>query len=146
MNARLAVLLLIAVFLGIVIWIIAGNSAGDKSEGNLVTTASGLKYLDKKEGTGKEAKAGDFVEVHYTGYLSDGRKFDSSVDKHMPFTFQLGRGNVIKGWDEGVAGMKVGGKRKLIIPGELGYGKAGSPPKIPPDAELTFEVELLKIN
>jgi FKBP-type peptidyl-prolyl cis-trans isomerase len=112
----------------------------------VVTTKSGLKYIDQKEGSGDIAKAGDTVVVHYTGWLKNGKKFDSSVDRGEPFTFPLGAGRVIKGWDEGVAGMKVGGKRKLIIPPELGYGKRGAGGVIPPDAELTFEVELLRIK
>ena len=111
------------------------------------TTPSGLRYEELTEGTGDEATAGKQVEVHYTGWLaSDGTKFDSSVDRGRPFTFPLGAGRVIKGWDEGVAGMKVGGKRKLVIPANLGYGSRGSPGVIPPNAELTFEVELLKVN
>ena len=121
------------------------GAADDKKEEKVITTNSGLKYVELKEGTGTATKAGDTVDVHYTGWLKDGKKFDSSVGK-APFTFKLGAGNVIKGWDEGVQGMKVGGKRKLIIPSELGYGKNGYPGAIPPDAELTFEVELLKIK
>jgi FKBP-type peptidyl-prolyl cis-trans isomerase len=105
-----------------------------------------LKYEDLKEGQGPEAKKGDEVQVHYTGWLKNGTKFDSSLDRKEPFTFKLGAGMVIQGWDEGVAGMKVGGKRKLIIPPELAYGKRGAGRVIPPDAELTFEVELLKIK
>ena len=117
-----------------------------KTEPKMVTTKSGLKYVDEKEGTGKEAKAGDTVEVHYTGWLKDGTKFDSSKDRGTPFSFKLGQGRVIKGWDEGVAGMKEGGKRKLIIPYELAYGERGHPPVIPAKAELTFDVELLKVK
>ncbi|HEX4589182.1 MAG TPA: FKBP-type peptidyl-prolyl cis-trans isomerase [Gemmataceae bacterium] len=117
-----------------------------KQEPKMVTTKSGLKYTDEKEGTGKEAKKGDTVEVHYTGWLKDGTKFDSSKDRGQPFSFRLGAGMVIKGWDEGVAGMKEGGKRKLIIPPELGYGQRGAGGVIPPNAELTFEVELLKVK
>ena len=105
-----------------------------------------LKYEDLKEGDGDEAKKGTKVTVHYTGWLTDNTKFDSSKDRNRPFTFALGAGMVIKGWDEGVQGMKVGGVRKLIIPYQLAYGEAGRPPVIPARAELTFEVELLKIN
>ena len=112
----------------------------------MITTASGLQYEDLAEGTGAAAKAGDSVEVHYTGWLTDGKKFDSSHDRHSPFRFQLGAGRVIKGWDEGVAGMKVGGKRKLHIPPALGYGARGAGAVIPPNAELIFEVELLGIR
>ncbi len=110
------------------------------------TTESGLKYEDLNEGTGQAAKSGDTVDVHYTGWLTNGTKFDSSVDRGKPFSFQLGAGRVIKGWDEGVAGMKVGGKRKLTIPPNLGYGSRGAGGVIPPNAELVFDVELLKIK
>lgn len=109
-----------------------------------VTTASGLKYVDLQVGTGAEAKAGQQVQVHYTGWLTNGTKFDSSVDRGEPFAFPLGAGRVIRGWDEGVAGMKVGGKRRLVIPPQLGYGSRGAGGVIPPDAELVFEVELLR--
>jgi FKBP-type peptidyl-prolyl cis-trans isomerase FkpA len=119
------------------------TATGDQS---LITTASGLKYDDEKVGDGREAKAGDNVTVHYTGTLTNGTKFDSSRDRNDPLKFPLGKGHVIKGWDEGVAGMKVGGKRKLIIPATLGYGSRGSPPTIPPNAELIFDVELLKVE
>jgi FKBP-type peptidyl-prolyl cis-trans isomerase FkpA len=118
----------------------------DKKEEKVITTDSGLKYVDQKEGTGAEAKKDKTVTVHYTGWLKSGKKFDSSKDRDEPFKFKLGAGQVIKGWDEGVAGMKVGGKRKLIIPPELGYGKRGAGRVIPPNAELTFEVELLKVE
>ena len=109
------------------------------------TTASGLMYEDQVTGNGAEAKAGNTVEVHYTGTFKDGKKFDSSLDRGEPFSFPLGKGRVIKGWDEGVAGMKVGGKRKLIIPAELAYGNRNMG-KIPPNSELIFEVELLKVQ
>ena len=112
----------------------------------MVTTASGLQYDDEVVGAGAEAKAGNTVDVHYTGTLKDGKKFDSSLDRGKPFSFKLGAGQVIKGWDEGVAGMKVGGKRKLVIPSDLAYGKRGAGGVIPPDAELTFIVELLKVK
>jgi FKBP-type peptidyl-prolyl cis-trans isomerase len=111
-----------------------------------VTTSSGLKYKDLQRGQGAAAKPGDVVTVHYTGWLKDGTKFDSSLDRDKPFTFTLNGGKVIKGWDEGVAGMKAGGKRKLIIPPNLAYGDRGAGGVIPPNAELTFEVELLTIE
>jgi FKBP-type peptidyl-prolyl cis-trans isomerase len=131
---------------GVVALATVETRAQDKKEkGKVITTDSGLKYEDLKEGTGEAAKKGDSVEVHYTGWLTDGKKFDSSVGK-KPFPFKLGVSRVIKGWHEGVAGMKVGGKRKLTIPPELAYGKEGYPPVIPADATLVFEVELLKIN
>jgi len=108
-----------------------------------VATASGLKYVDMVEGTGATPKKGQTVTVHYTGTLENGKKFDSSVDRDQPFEFRIGEGAVIKGWDEGLATMKVGGKRKLIIPPALGYGVRGSPPNIPPNSILLFDVELL---
>jgi FKBP-type peptidyl-prolyl cis-trans isomerase FkpA len=108
-------------------------------------TDSGLKYEDMVEGDGDLAAAGQMVSVHYTGWLTDGTKFDSSVDRNDPFSFPLGAGRVIRGWDEGVAGIKVGGKRRLTIPPQLGYGAQGAGGVIPPNATLVFEVELLKI-
>jgi FKBP-type peptidyl-prolyl cis-trans isomerase len=113
---------------------------------NVVTTLSGLQYVDLVAGTGDQARSGQRARVHYTGWLKDGRKFDSSVDRGQPFEFPLGAGRVIKGWDEGVAGMRVGGKRKLVIPPDLGYGTRGAGGVIPPDAELVFEVELLGLT
>jgi len=110
-----------------------------------MTLPSGLRYLDHIEGTGEVAVAGKEVSVHYSGYLADGTKFDSSHDRGTPFMFVLSQGRVIKGWDEGVAGMKKGGKRTLIIPPELGYGERGAGGVIPPNATLMFEVELLDI-
>ncbi len=108
-------------------------------------TDSGLKIEDLVEGEGDAANAGDKVSVHYTGWLTDGAKFDSSVDRNEPFQFPLGGGRVIRGWDEGVQGMKPGGKRKLTIPPQLGYGAAGAGGAIPGNATLVFEVELLEI-
>jgi len=110
-----------------------------------VTTASGLMIEELALGDGAVAQSGDHVSVHYTGWLTNGRKFDSSVDRREVFGFTLGRGNVIAGWDEGVAGMRVGGKRKLTIPPQLGYGPYGAGGVIPPNATLVFEVELLSV-
>ncbi len=107
---------------------------------------TGLGIIDIETGTGETPETGKLVAVHYTGWLSDGTKFDSSLDRGTPFEFPLGEGRVIAGWDEGLATMKVGGKRRLIIPPELAYGESGSPPLIPPDSELTFDVELLEIK
>ena len=102
--------------------------------------------VDEKVGTGAEAKEGSAVKVHYTGTLKNGTKFDSSRDRNEPFGFTIGKGEVIRGWDKGVTGMKVGGKRKLTIPSDLAYGDKGSPPKIPPKATLLFDIELLEVK
>ena len=107
---------------------------------------SGLHVVDTVVGTGPEAKTGDTVVVHYRGYLADGSTFDSSRDRNEPFRFPVGAGQVIKGWEEGIPGMRVGGSRTLIIPSHLGYGARGSPPKIPPNSTLFFEVELLAVH
>ena len=109
-------------------------------------TDSGLKYEDLDVGEGEQATAGRRVTVHYTGWLENGTKFDSSHDRNQPFSFDLGRGQVIRGWDEGVAGMKVGGRRRLTIPPHLGYGARGAGGVIPPNATLIFEVELLEMT
>ena len=114
--------------------------------GDPIATASGLQFIDIEEGTGDSPEPGATVVVHYTGWLTDGTKFDSSVDRGTPFNFQLGVGQVIAGWDEGLATMQVGGQRRLIIPPDLGYGDRGAPPLIPPNAELIFDVELLEIR
>jgi FKBP-type peptidyl-prolyl cis-trans isomerase len=136
------ILLLIAL-LSLVVIVVAG-------QGQVVTTKSGLKYIDMKVGTSDVAMKGNTVTVHYTGWLYEGgkrgMKFDSSVDHNMPFQFKLGEGKVIPGWDEGVEGMKVGGKRELIISPDLGYGARGAAGVIPPNSTLDFEVELLKVT
>ena len=122
------------------------QKGGGGSVGTEVTTPSGLKYVDIVVGTGAAPKPGDRLTVHYVGTLEDGKKFDSSYDHGQPFTLPIGMGRVIKGWDEGLMTMRVGGKRKLIIPPDLGYGARGAPPVIPPNATLIFEVELLSIQ
>ncbi len=111
-----------------------------------IVTSSGLQYLDLVKGEGREAHVGETASVHYTGWLKDGTKFDSSVDRGQPFSFRLGAGRVIKGWDEGVVGMNIGSKRKLIIPPHLGYGTRGAGRVIPPNATLLFDVELLDLR
>lgn len=112
----------------------------------MTRTASGLQYRDDSQGTGAEATRGKRVRVHYTGRLDDGTKFDSSRDRDEPFAFTLGAGQVIAGWDEGVSGMKIGGKRTLVIPADLGYGARGAGGVIPPHATLLFDVELLDVR
>jgi len=127
----------------------ADTAAGPASTKGIksVVMPSGLEYFDIKKGTGTEAKSYKTVKVHYTGWLaSNGKKFDSSVDRHEPFSFTLGAGQVIKGWDDGVAGMKVGGRRQLHIPAKLGYGDAGAGDAIPPGADLIFDVALLEVQ
>jgi peptidylprolyl isomerase len=128
----------------------ATTPATAQTSGRTMTTASGLKIEDTKVGAGASPQTGQTAVVHYTGWLyqngAKGQKFDSSVDRGKPFEFQIGRGMVIKGWDEGVATMKVGGKRTLIIPPELGYGARGAGGVIPPNATLLFEVELLGVK
>lgn len=129
------------------VFFIAGCSGADSSKNEgVVTTETGLQYEDVLVGEGETPKTGDKVVVHYTGTLEDGTKFDSSLDKESPFEFTIGIGQVIPGWDEGVASMKVGGKRKLIIPANLGYGSAGAGDVIPPNSTLLFDVELLEIK
>jgi len=125
-------------------------AAAQGAPGKMSELPSGLKYTDSKVGDGAAATAGHKVSVHYTGWLYNngekGKKFDSSVDRGQPFSFGLGAQQVIRGWDEGVAGMKVGGKRTLVIPPELGYGSRGAGGAIPPNATLIFDVELLKVD
>jgi FKBP-type peptidyl-prolyl cis-trans isomerase len=123
-----------------------GNVAEAEKSAQEIMTASGLKYVDQVIGTGEAAVAGKTATVHYTGWLTNGQQFDSSVDRGQPFSFPLGAGRVIKGWDEGVQGMKIGGKRTLTVPAELGYGARGAGGVIPPHATLIFDVELLGLR
>lgn len=130
---------------------LVGGFVGKANAEEIVKTASGLRYIDQTVGSGAEATSGKNVSVHYTGWLNNGSdqngsKFDSSKDRGQPFSFPLGAGMVIKGWDEGVAGMKVGGKRRLLIPSALGYGANGAGSVIPPNSNLIFDVELLGVN
>lgn len=136
----------------VVVLILAGSAIAymlsnrSPNPGNEVTTASGLKYTDIVEGTGVTPRNGQTISVHYTGTLVDGRKFDSSYDRGTPYVFRLGSGSVIKGWDENFLTMKLGGKRKLVIPPNLGYGARGNPPNIPGNATLLFDVELVDVK
>ena len=144
MNRRILVVTLMTIFT--LVFSTAALAAAEP-----MTTASGLKFLDEKVGSGAEAVKGKHVSVHYTGWLDEGagkkgKKFDSSVDRGDPFEFGLGAGMVIQGWDEGVAGMKIGGKRTLLIPSKLGYGPRGAGGAIPPNADLIFDVELLGVR
>ena len=122
------------------------TNAPTRVTGDGVKTDSGLQYWEIRVGNGEVAKEGSHVRVHYSGWLTTGKKFDSSVDRGQPFDFTIGNGEVIKGWEEGVAGMKVGGKRQLRIPPELGYGAGGSPPDIPANATLIFDIQLLAVQ
>jgi peptidylprolyl isomerase len=127
--------------------LIASNTMTEETAGGeVITTPSGLKYIEIEEGTGATPNRGQTVTVHYTGTLENGKKFDSSRDRKRPFDFTIGVGQVIKGWDEGVGSMKVGGRRQLIIPPDLGYGPRGAGGVIPPNATLIFDVELLSIK
>ncbi|MFM8552041.1 MAG: FKBP-type peptidyl-prolyl cis-trans isomerase [Nitrospiraceae bacterium] len=142
-----ALWMIAALLLGTVSWDAAAAAEEKKSSsGQMATTDSGLQYIDLVDGKGRQAELGDTATVHYTGWLANGTKFDSSVDRGQPFAFRVGAGQVIKGWDEGVGTMKIGGKRKLIIPPDLAYGSRGAGNVVPPNATLTFEVELLGLR
>jgi len=138
------------VLLALVLFAAAASQASAQTQGKTMTTASGLQITDTKVGTGAQPQTGQTCVMHYTGWLynngTKGAKFDSSLDRGEPFEFAIGQGQVIKGWDEGVATMKVGGKRTLIIPPQLGYGARGAGGVIPPNATLIFDVELLGVK
>jgi FKBP-type peptidyl-prolyl cis-trans isomerase FkpA len=144
-------------YLGLILLLVASCSKEEKigistdqpaniAENAYTVTNSGLKYADIKIGSGEEAVAGDSVTVHYSGWLENGKQFDSSVMRNKPLSFKLGSGTVIAGWEEGVAGMKVGGIRQLVIPPDLAYGEYGAAGVIPPNATLIFDVQLLKVK
>lgn len=141
-TIRIIALSVSVIVIGFLVYAVYSSLQQDR----MTTTTSGLQYQDLVVGSGAAAKAGDTVSVHYTGWLEDGTKFDSSVDRNEPFEFTIGANMVIKGWDEGLQGMKVGGKRKLVIPPGLAYGADGAGGVIPGNATLTFEVELLAIK
>jgi FKBP-type peptidyl-prolyl cis-trans isomerase FkpA len=141
-----ALLIALMVFPAMAAFAQTDNSSPTKVTGKSKSTASGTEYWDITVGTGATATPGKSVTVHYTGWLTNGKKFDSSVDRGQPFVFALGGGQVIKGWDEGVAGMKVGGKRQLKVPPASGYGPKGAGGVIPPNATLIFDVELLGVS
>ena len=150
-TTKLVVYLIIAALaIGAMVYLLSllnnSNSAPNATPGTEVTTPSGLKYVDEVIGTGESPRPGRPVSVHYTGTLANGTKFDSSVDKNQPYEFAIGTGSVIQGWDEGIMTMKVGGKRRLIIPPNLAYGAAGRPPLIPPNSTLYFDIELLGVK
>ena len=143
-QKALVVLVIAGIFIALILFAFS-DQLNTPPAGDEVTTASGLKYVDEVVGTGPSPTPGALVTVHYTGTLTDGTKFDSSVDRNQPFSFKIGVGGVIQGWDEGVMTMKVGGKRKLIVPPELGYG-ARANGKIPANSTLLFDVELLSVK
>ncbi|MGH9762634.1 MAG: FKBP-type peptidyl-prolyl cis-trans isomerase [Blastocatellia bacterium] len=146
-NIYITVAIAVVLVATIGLYLFLGRGSGGASGGGSeVTTPSGLKYVDEVVGNGPSPAKGQRVTVNYRGTLENGSQFDSSYDRHQPFSFTIGTGGVIKGWDEGVMTMKVGGKRKLTIPSDLGYGVNGMPPKIPPNANLIFEVELLSVQ
>jgi FKBP-type peptidyl-prolyl cis-trans isomerase len=148
MKAMWVIIVMVIIAAGLTLSLIMSPQDGGSGGlgGDAVKTKSGLQYLDIKVGKGREAEPGLTVEVHYTGTLTNGKKFDSSLDRGKPFEFDLGAGDVIKGWDEGVAGMKEGGVRKLFVPAKLAYGPRSPSPDIPPNSDLVFEVQLLKVK
>jgi peptidylprolyl isomerase len=146
MTKAIVFLIIAALAVTAVLVVVLQGGGGGGAVGSEVTTASGLKYIDEVVGNGVSPNTGQSVTVHYTGTLENGTQFDSSVNKGQPYTFRLGVDPVIQGWVEGLSTMKVGGKRRLIIPAELGYGPTGMPPRIPPNATLLFEIELLGVN
>lgn len=157
MNNKTVTAIAVIVGLGLVVWAFTTRAPAEQQKpmtnsmngqgGTEGERAGGLVIEVLQEGEGeKEAAAGDTISVHYTGTLEDGTKFDSSLDRGQPITFELGRGRVIKGWDQGIEGMKIGEKRKLTIPYQLAYGEEGRPPTIPPKATLIFETELVSIQ
>lgn len=151
-NQRIAILVLILLLIAGAAFLYYNASRPNQQAAslpditNLITTASGLQYKDVTIGSGDEAQPGKTVSVHYTGWLTNGAKFDSSLERGQPFSFTLGAGSVIPGWEEGVAGMKVSGKRILVIPPDLAYGVSGAGGVIPPNATLIFEIELLEVK
>ena len=146
-NLRIGAIILVAVLtVGLVAYVMISRRGQAGATGPEITTASGLRYTDLVLGTGPSPQRGQTVTVNYTGTLEDGTKFDSSFDVGKPADFLIGVGRVIKGWDEGLMSMKVGGKRRLFVPSRLGYGAAGNGPRIPPNSNLIFEVELLGVK
>ena len=142
-TQTIAIVIVLAVVVSAVVYVLINRN---RNGGTEITTASGLKYTDQVIGTGATPQKGQTVTVHFTGTLENGTKFDSSVDRGKPADFKIGVGSVIKGWDEGLMTMKVGGKRHFIIPSKLGYGPQGRPPNIPGNATLIFDVELLGVK
>jgi peptidylprolyl isomerase len=150
-NKALPIVIILVILAGIIYLLsepVSQNNTPTNSQASSSASSpsSQLKVEDTKIGEGREVKSGDTVSIHYTGTLENGTKFDSSYDRKEPFETKIGVGQVIKGWDEGVVGMKVGGKRHLVIPPDLGYGPDGSPPAIPPNSTLIFDVELVAIK
>lgn len=149
-NQRIGVIVLLLLIVAAIAFLAFGDklftSKSTMDDLDWTTTASGLQIADTVIGSGNPVKPGDTVSVHYTGFLTDGTKFDSSLDRNTPFEFTVGQGRVIPGWEEGLVGMQVGGKRSLLVPPDLGYGVQGYPPIIPGNAILRFEIELIAIQ